>query len=598
MNISKTKFDLSPLFSSDDDPLILIDRQQTDEACRAFVNKWRDRDDYLNSASILKEALDDYEAWQDKYGTGGAEDYYFWLRCQQDENDPQLKARYNQMTQEANRRANEIAFFELRLAKISVGKQSEFLATPELKAYHSFLTNLFSKTPYLLSEAEEKIMNLKNSTAYENWVKMLSGFLAKEEAELKLADGSLQVKSFSEILELNYDKDKEVRDGAALALNNILRRHLDTAEQELNSILADKKVNDEIRGYQRPDQSRHISDNIDTEAVDALVKAVSGRFDLSQSFYNLKARLLGMDRLAYHERKLSYGNITKKYSYTEGVALVAEVLKGLDSEFLEIFQGFVEQGAIDVWPKKGKSGGAFCVYILKSQPTYILLNYTDALRDVTTLAHEVGHGINDELVKKSQHALDFGTSTATAEVASTFMEDFVLQQIVRDADDELKLTILIEKLNDMVGSIFRQVALYRFEQELHSQFRAQGYLSQVTIGDLFTKHMSAYMGQAVSQDEGSNHWVYWSHIRRYFYVYSYASGLLISNYLQTKLKQEPDFIKQIKTFLSCGLSKSPRQTFLDLGVDINDASFWQAGLNEFERLLNEATDLAKKLHKI
>jgi len=157
----------------------------------------------------------------------------------------------------------------------------------------------------------------------------------------------------------------------------------------------------------------------------------------------------------------------------------------------------------------------------------------------------------------------------------------------------------MKKLNDDVSTIFRQVACYKYEQELHQQFRQKGYLSKKEIGRLFQKHMSSYMGDFVEQSPGSeNWWVYWDHIRSFFYVYSYAGGLLISKSLQNSVKDNPKFIKKVKKFLSAGLSDSPKNIFKKLGVDITDKSFWDRGLTEVENLLQEATKLAEKLGKI
>jgi oligoendopeptidase F len=179
------------------------------------------------------------------------------------------------------------------------------------------------------------------------------------------------------------------------------------------------------------------------------------------------------------------------------------------------------------------------------------------------------------------------------------MEDFVLQEILRGSDDELKLAIMVMKLNDEVSTIFRQVACYTFEQELHQAFREKGYLSKTEIGKIFRRHMVAYMGDSVEQSKGSeNWWVYWSHIRYFFYVYSYASGLLISKSLQNSVKKDPGFITGVKEFLSAGLSDSPKNIFRNLGIDIADKTFWDRGLDEVETLLGETTALAGKLGKI
>ena len=182
-----------------------------------------------------------------------------------------------------------------------------------------------------------------------------------------------------------------------------------SAEAEMNSVLANKKVDDELRGASRPDLTRHVTDDIESEVVDALIGSVSERFDISSRYYALKAKLLKTKKLKYHERNVEYGNINKKYSYNESLKLVHEAMKNLDTEFDEIFDGFIKHGQFDVYPRKGKTSGAFCSHHLISQPTYILLNHTDRLHDVLTIAHELGHGINNEFIRAKQHALDFGT---------------------------------------------------------------------------------------------------------------------------------------------------------------------------------------------
>jgi oligoendopeptidase F len=442
-------------------------------------------------------------------------------------------------------------------------------------------------------------MNLKSPSSYANWVKMTSSFLAKEERSVISENGQKGMKPFSEIASLMNSGQKKVRDSAAKAFNDILKKHVDVAEAEINSVFANKKVDDELRGLSRPDLARHISDDIDPEIVDTLIKTVSDRFDISSRFYDLKARLLKVRKLQYHERNVEYGTISRKYSYQDSLKLIIKVFTNLDQMFARILDGFIRNGQFDVYPRKGKSGGAFCAHNLISQPTYILLNHTDRLNDVLTLAHELGHGINNELIRGKQNSLNFGTPISTAEVASTFMEDFVLQEIVRKADDELRLSIMMMRLNDEVSTIFRQVACYRFEQELHDQFRQKGYLSKEDIGRLFQKHMASYMGPSVEKSPGSeNWWVYWGHIRSFFYVYSYASGLLISKSLQKSVKEDPRFIGKVKEFLSAGLSDSPKNIFLRLGIDITDKRFWDRGIEEVETLLNETIHLAERLGKI
>jgi oligoendopeptidase F len=594
-----TNWNLSLLFKNDEDPAIEAERAKVKEASYAFINKWKDRSDYLEDPKVLKEALDEYNAWIQDYGTDGTEGYYFGLRSALDENDPKLKARENQITDYATKILNDIQFFELRLAKASSDAQAKFLAAEELKPFHHFLEKLFEEAKYQLTEPEEKVINLLAPMATGNWVRMTSSFLAKEEREVLTQSGKKELKTFAEISDLISEKDKAVRDDAARAVNEILAKHVEVAENELNSVLQSKKVSDEMRGYARPDAARHMHDDIATGVVDSLLSAVESQFSVPARFYALKAKLLKVDKLKYHERNVEVGELNQKVEYPEAVEIVGNSLSKLDPEFSEIFQGFVQNGQIDVYPKKGKGSGAFCTHNLIKHPTYILLNYTDRIREVMTLAHEVGHGINNELIKQKQNAINFGTPTSTAEVASTFMEDFALQELLAKSDEETKFSLMMNKLNDDVSTIYRQVACYLFEQELHGKFCSVGYLPKETIGEIFQRHMSAYMGEAVELSEGSeNWWVYWSHIRNFFYVYSYASGLLISKALQNKVKQDHTFIDKVKYFLSAGTSEAPQVIFQNLGIDITDANFWNAGLSEVDKLLTETEELAKKLGKI
>jgi oligoendopeptidase F len=349
----------------------------------------------------------------------------------------------------------------------------------------------------------------------------------------------------------------------------------------------------------RPDLSRHVDDDIDSKAVDSLIESVASRFDISKKYYRLKAQLIGVKKLKYHERTVEYGIFNKKFSYVESVKLVEKALRKLDGEFYYIFKDMVENGRIDVYPKKEKESSEMCVTLLKDKPTYILLNHSGKLVDVVTLAHEMGHAINEELTKKHQNALNMFTPVSTAEVASTFMQDFILDEVAVEASDEEKLTLDMMRLDDAVSAVMRQAACYKFELELHQTFREKGYVSKEEIGKIFQKNMKDYMGSYVEQSKGSeNWWVPWSHIRSYFYVYSYASGNLIAKFLQDKVKNDPRFILKVKDFLSAGSSESPRDIFLRLGINIDDKNFWLEGLEKIDGLLKETEKLAKKLHKI
>jgi oligoendopeptidase F len=599
LNTAQTQWDLSPLFASDTDSTMEQNKKEVAESAQKFITKWKERDDYLSDPKVLTEALTDYEKWATEHGTYARLDYYFSLRTSQDENNTELKAQENKITEIATKLSNEMQFFSLRLAKVPIGIQEKFLAYPTLAPFKHYLARLFAEKKYLLSEPEEKILNLKSQPSYGAWVRMTASFLSKEKRQVTTEDNTTVEKSFSEIASLASDKNKTLRDSAAHELNDIFKKYIEVGENEMNAILGNKKIDDELRGAERPDTFRHLSDDLDSSVVDALVETVSAQNEIARNYYALKAKLMGVKKLAYHERNVEYTEINKKYSYDEAVNLVYKVFTNLDSEFAEIFKMFVEKGQIDAFPYSGKRSGAFCAHQLITQPTYILLNHTNKLNDVLTIAHEAGHGINNELIRKKQNALNFGTPTSTAEVASTFMEDFVLQELIKEARDDLQLSLMVSKLNDDISSIFRQIAFYKFEWDMHAAYREKGYLSKEEIGSLFRKNMESYMGDAVEQSEGSeNWWLYVPHFRYFFYVYSYSGGLLISKSLQKGVKNDPTFINKVKEFLSAGLSDSPKNIFAKMEIDITDKKFWENGLLEIQQLLVETENLAKKLKKI
>jgi len=607
---SRTTWDLTPLLKNDDDPAAKTTQKQSfcelswrktatahaEKHIKAFAKKWNKRTDYLRDPRVLKTALDEYEELLKYYVGAGNVGFYFGLRSYLDMDNPALRAKCNKIDEFASKMSNEIEFFTHRLAKVPQATQKIFLKSPHLALYRHALECSFKAAKYLLSEPEEKLITRIANPACANWVEMTSRFLSKEERVVLTVDGKKK-QNFAEITALMNSTNKKVRDSAAAAFNEILEKHSDTAEVELNSILEFKKTLDEMRNIPRPDFPRHLADDIDTEVVDTLIKTASAHNDLAKRFYALKAKLLGVKKLAYHERNVPYGRVDKEYTYADALAIVEKVFSGLDAKFANIIKSFAKNGLIDVHPKKGKLSGACCIHNLITQPTYILLNFTGKLEDIRTIAHEFGHGINNELMRV-QRPINFDTPLSTAEVASTFMEDFVLEELASGLKERQRLSIYMDKLNADVSSIFRQVACYQFEQALHKEFNAQGYLSKQEIGALFQKYMAGYMGPAVEQSAGAeNWWVYWSHIRHFFYNYSYANGLLISKALQSKVRADPKFIAQVKQFLAAGSSDSPKNIFKKLGIDITKRSFWEQGIAEVEELLEKAEGLAGKLGK-
>ncbi len=595
MNQSKTEWDLLPLLKSESETEKELEKVK--KANQEFVKKWSTRTDYIKDPKILKQTLDEYEILLRNYGNSGNPGYFYTLKFELDQSDAGIKAKLNKIEELEKELRNAKKFFTLNIAKIPESEQEKFFSYSDLEKYKHYLRRTFAEAKHLLSEPEEKILTLKESTSHDFWERLTSGLLAKQEAKIKIK-GKQQTKNFSDLLGLLDDPDKETRKEANTALTKILDRYTEIAEPEINAILSNKKTDDTLRKFARADSARHLEDDIESEVVDAVITAVTSRFDISRRFYKLKAELLGLKKIQYYEKNVSYGKNIPEYKWEESVELVKKTFSNLDNQFLQIFEMYLQNGQIDAFPKKGKRNGAFCIHQLITQPTYIMLNHTNTLKDVTTIAHEVGHGINNELMRSKQHALYFETPKSTAEVASTFMEDFVLQELLKESNEEQKLSILMEKLNGEIASIFRQTAFYNFETELHNTFREKGYLSKEEVGKMFKGHMSSYLGEMVDTSETDNWWIYVPHFRYMFYVYSYVSGELISKYLQAQVRKDRKFVEKVKEFLSAGTSDSPKNIFANLGIDITKKEFWLQGIKEIEDLLNETESLAKRLKKI
>lgn len=596
-NDSKYSWDLSSLFLDDTDPAMASYQIEFEEEHKAFADKWKANDRYTKEPEIMELALDDYNDLAYRYDGIGKVGMYWILRSVQEQTNEKVKAKKTEAIEFASKVVSNVSFFAINISKIPAEEQKKFLSYPKLKKYKHFLEQLFLLAEHTLSEQEENILLKKQSVSHDRWTDMIEEALAKETRTIELENGKKEKKGFDELMSLSiYGSTESLRNRAARLVHGIQRKIAPWATQELNTVLLNKKIDDELRHFSRPDEERFIADDIEASIVDTLVSAVTENFSVPQRLYKLKAALFGKPQLRYHERMIPYGSFDKKYDLTEGIEIVKRVYTKLAPDFGEMFQHFLDNGLLDASLRKGKLDGAACYSAMPSVPAFFFQNFHGNLRDLMTLAHEAGHATHFEMSRKNQNALQHDVGKGLAEVASTFFESFVIDEVITQLDDNKKLSLLISQVDSHVSAIHRQVALYNFETELHQLFRKHMNLSQKEIGKLFMKHMGSYMGSAVSLDKGSeNWWVYWSHIRLFFYVYSYASGQLISKALRHEVIKDKSFVSKVKTFLSAGQSKSTRDIFLDIGIDIADKAFWQKGLAEIENELSEAEELAKRL---
>jgi oligoendopeptidase F len=297
-------------------------------------------------------------------------------------------------------------------------------------------------------------------------------------------------------------------------------------------------------------------------------------------------------KLSVSDRSVKIGEIKKKFDYETSVKVVGDVFEKVGPVYKNIFDKIVNNSQVDVYPKKGKTGGAYCSGGYEV-PTIILLNHTDDLRSLETLAHEMGHAVHTEIAK-GQPVLYQDYSYSTAEVASTFFEQVTLSEIEDQFTNEEKIILLHNKIMGDISTIFRQIACFNFELELHNRIRAEGQLSKEDMAKLLRKHLESYLGEAfnVTDDDGY-YFVSWSHIRRFFYVYTYAYGQLISRALFENWKKDKKYAEKIEKFLSLGGSMTPEEIFKKVGINVKDPKFFESGLKSIEKDIEKLEKLTK-----
>jgi len=574
-NMTKTKWNFKLFYKNDKDNQIDLDFKNFEQAVISFEKKYKETDTYLSDSKKLFSACQDYEKLF-AMPESGKPLHYFLLRRDVDSNNKFVIAKVNEFTEKTNKLINKLIFFKLSLGKINRDTQDIFLKDESLQKFHYFLKKVFDGAKHELSEAEEKVINLLDTPAHSMWVDGLSKTLNNQEIRFKNKNISI-----NEAFGLTTESNTKDRRNLAKLISEKLVSISDFSEAEINAIVSNKKINDELRGYDKPYSETVKRYENEEKTIECLVDVVTKNFKISQRFYKIKAKLLKEKRLEYIDRSAKIGEFKKEFSFDEAIKIISSSFSKFDSKYSDIFSRYLGKGQIDVYPNKGKRGGAYC-WGTYGLPTVVLLNHTNNFNSVVTLGHEMGHAFHTELSQK-QTPVYADYTISVAETASTLFENFVFEEIFEKLSEKEKILALHNKIDNSIKSIFRQIACFNFEKELHQEIRRVGYLPKEDIARLMNKHMKSYLGPVFDfKDEDGYSFVYWSHIRRFFYVYSYAFGALISDVLYSEYKKDKNFKDKIEHFLSAGGSKSPEDIFMDIGIDVRDPSFFEKGLKIIE----------------
>ena len=582
----KTKWDLTVFYKNEEDPKIESDILAIEKAYSDFEKKYKNKKDYLENEDSLVKALED---WDTLLGVAGSWKPAMYLNYRKDLDSFNQKADslFNKVVNRLTVASNKILFFNLALGKIDKKLQTQFLSSDKLAPFRYYLKRIFDTAKYDLGESEEKILNLKSLPAREMWSsnqeKLLNSQTIKFEGkELPIPEAS------NKIFELPKQKRYELQQLLSEKLKSISY----FAEAELNAIYTDKKIDDELRGFGEPYSATILGYQNNEKSIITFVDTVTKNFPISHKFYKLKARLLKLPRLRFPDRSVSIGKNSKKVGFEEGLNIFKKALGNVDEKYVKILDHFIENGQIDVYPVKGKRGGAYCSHST-GNPTFVLLNQVDSIDSIMTLGHEMGHAFHSEL-SKVQRPIYQDYTISVAEVASTLFENFVFEELLRTMSEKEKIVALHDRIEDDIKTIFRQIACFNFELELHRSVQTDGAITKEEIAKTHNKYMKAYLGNIFDLKEDDGYFfVPWPHLRYFFYVYSYAYGQLISKALYKKYQGDKDFIKQIEKFLSAGGSKSPEDIFKEIGIDTSKPEFFLDGLRSIEEDIKRLEKLAK-----
>jgi len=570
----KTKWNLEELYyTSLTDPQIEKDVKEYEETQDAFAKKYMEDKSFLSNPKALKEALVAIEE-EAKKAFAKPLYYLFFVRDLDAANTDAL-ALESKFGERYTKAGNKTLFFGVELGAVSKEQQDIFLNAPELEHYKYYLEQLFENAQFTLSEKEEKIMSLKSDVSSGRWVNMVSTIEAK--TMVPFGDGELPL---PEALEQVSTLPREKRHELWASIIEVLKDMGEMSAHEMNAVVTNHKINGELRGYKTPEEPTIRGNENRQEVIDSLIETVTKAYSLSHRFYAAKAKYLG-EELKYEDKGADIGEFKTEFSFEKSAELVKKAFGDINPLYADLFQSFLDKGQIDVYPKKGKSGGAFCAHST-GMPTMLLLNHVDKLRSFETLAHEMGHAIHSER-SKTQSPMYEGYSTAVAETASTFFEAVVRDVLIKELPEKEQLLLLHNSIQGDVSTIFRQTAAYNFEKDLHAAVRTDGFVAKEDMAKMLAQNLRDQLGDAVSvSDDDGYSFVYWSHFRNFFYVYTYVYGQLVSRALFARYKKDKEYAKQIDIFLTRGGSMRAEEIFENIGLSFEDGAVFKEGLRALE----------------
>ncbi|MDD9912577.1 MAG: M3 family oligoendopeptidase [Alphaproteobacteria bacterium] len=596
------RWNLSDLYQSENDPQLEKDVQSVLRQAADFAENYRGQlqaklGEALQSLCLLEQLQNKIYA-------------YVMLRSQVETgNEPLKKVMSSVQERLAQAWGTHLVFFEHEITQLSENDYKNLLQTDEVVQHHQpFLDHVRQNAQYLLSEEVESALAKRNPFGVSEW----KDFMDEREAELFFEFEGRPIKMEELFSIVGREHDHTRRRQASACLNDGLKaqKHDKFMARALNAVVGKKALEDAERGYEDSMHSRNLDNKVDAATVQALHDAVENvAKPLSVRYYQLKAKWLGLEKLEWADRNapLPITN-TSTMPWVEGVGAVKEAFSSFSPTLRQFVDDIEAKGWIDAPVSKEKRSGAFCAGFAMSGESgqaepraYVMLNHTGTARDFATLAHELGHAVHDMLAIPAQNSLMWSPPLAYAETASIFAEMVTFEHLMKKCEsDKEKLSLYMEKCNDHINTVVRQISFSYFEQAMHAK-RKMGKLTTEEITEMWMDINQRFYGEdgeVFIYKDVDNLWCYISHFLSPFYVYAYAFGELFTQSLYAVKDQfGDDFEEMYLDLLRAGGTKNAVELMKPFGLDPTDPTFWERGIQaSFGVWLDEAEKLSEKLN--
>jgi oligoendopeptidase F len=580
------EWNLADLYAAPNSPAFAADMAASSSGAKVFTSTYKGKLASLNG-EVLAQALKDYEALSDLIGRVGS---YAQLYYVGDTTESSRSKFYGDVNSKITDISSGLLFFELELNLIDDAALEKAMAVPALAHYRPWIENLRMERPYQLDDKTEQLFLEKSQTGFGAFNRLFDETMASLRFHVNGEELTLEP-----TLNLMQHPDEAQRKAGSDALAKTFGENVKLFTLITNTLAKDKEISDRWRGFKDIAASRHLSNRVEPEVVDALVAAVREAYPkLSHRYYKMKAKWLGKDKLMHWDRNAPLPDEdTREVPWNDARDLVLKAYGAFSPEMAGIAKDFFDKKWIDAPTRPGKAPGAFAHPTVPSAHPYVLLNYLGKTRDVMTLAHELGHGVHQVLAAE-QGALMANTPLTLAETASVFGEMLTFQTLLRETTDKAKRKILLaSKTEDMINTVVRQIAFYTFERKVHAA-RREGELTPDQLNAFWMEVQHESLGDSI--EFGPGYECFWTYIPHFihspFYVYAYAFGDCLVNSLYARYREsEVGFKEKYFAMLKAGGTKHHSELLKPFGLDATDPGFWQKGLSVISGLIDELETL-------